>query len=330
MTAQFQPITGIELGTLLSYDESSFRYTNAKGEQTVRWVVFILLLLGALFCLTAFAPAAAGKAGLLWPFAADSKPIVDFAGGLPGQSGSVLTPFLAGVAGVFFLAAVAGLFWKTVPTRWWPMLVIVAVTTSMLLYVLYFGVWMVAPILADTILLWGILTKRWTADSLPARTLRRASFRIHPLMNVPVPWVFILTFLIGLGSQYLAPIIIQSADILLISRIAGIVLTFGGSLLAFSSLGIFRIARTTTVPFETPSKLITTGPYRFSRNPMYVGLTLIYLGVAGIQVQIWPVLLLPLLAIYIHRVVIPVEEVRLREVFGDDYEQYCARVRRWI
>jgi protein-S-isoprenylcysteine O-methyltransferase Ste14 len=53
---------------------------------------------------------------------------------------------------------------------------------------------------------------------------------------------------------------------------------------------------------------------------MYVGLTLLYLGVAVIQVQIWPVLLLPLLAIYIHRIVIPVEEARLREVFGDAYE----------
>src|SRR5262247_723539 len=93
----------------------------------MRWVVFVLLLLGALFSLTAFAPATAGKAGLLRPFAADSKPIVGFVGGLPGQASGIVTSFLAGVAGVFFLAAVAGLFWKTVPTRWWPALVIVAV-----------------------------------------------------------------------------------------------------------------------------------------------------------------------------------------------------------
>jgi len=296
----------------------------------MRWIVFILLLLGALFCLTAFAPAAAGKAGLLWPFAADSKPIVSFVGGLPGQASSIVTTFFAGVAGVFFLAAVTGLFWKAIPTRMWPTLVIVAVATSMLLYVLYFGVWMLAPILADTILLWGVLSKRWTAETLPARALRDDSIRIHPLMNVPVPWVFVLTFLAGLGLHYLTPLTIQSAGILFISRITGMVLTVGGALIAFSSLGIFRAARTTTVPFETPSKLITSGPYRFSRNPMYVGLSLIYLGVAGIQVQIWPVLLLPLLAIYIHRSVIPVEEARLREVFGDAYEQYCARVRRWV
>src|SRR5262245_29110799 len=125
----------------------------------MRWIVFILLLLGALFCLTAFAPASAEKAGLLWPFAADSKPIVGFVGGLPGQASSIVTTFLAGVADVFFLAAVTGLFWKAIPTRMWPTLVIVAVATSMLLYVLYFGVWMLAPILADTILLWVFMSK---------------------------------------------------------------------------------------------------------------------------------------------------------------------------
>src|SRR5262249_17663331 len=149
----------------------------------------------------------------------------------------------------------------------WPALVIVAVATSTSLYVLYFGGWMLAPILADTIFLWGVITKSWTAETLPARRFGSDSLRIHPPLKVPVPWVFILTFLTGLGLQFLAPLIIQSADILLISRIAGIVLTVGGVLIAFSSLGIFRVARTTTVPFETPSKLITSGPYRFSRNP---------------------------------------------------------------
>ncbi len=296
----------------------------------MRWVVFILLLLGALFSLTAFAPAAVGKAGLLWPFAADSKPIVGFVGGLPKESGSVVTPFLAGVAGLFFLAAVVGLFWKAIPIRWWPALVIVAAAASLLLYVLYFGVWMLAPILVNAVLLWGVLTKRWTAEALRVRTRQGDPAHIHPLMNVPVPWVFVLTFLAGLGLQYLVPLTIYSAEVLLISHIAGIVLTAAGVLLAFSSLGIFRAARTTTVPFETPSKLITWGPYRFSRNPMYVSLTLIYLGVAGIQAQIWPLLLLPLTVAYVHWTVIPVEEARLREVFGDAYEQYCAQVRRWI
>jgi len=162
------------------------------------------------------------------------------------------------------------------------------------------------------------------------RTPRVDSARIHPLMSIPVPWTYILTFLAGVGVQQLVPLTIDSANILHIFWLTGIVLTVAGSLLAFSSLGIFRVARTTTVPFEAPSKLITWGPYRFTRNPMYVGLALIYLGVAGIQAQIWPVVLLLLLFIYIDRVVVPVEETRLRDVFRDAYEQYCSRVRRWI
>jgi len=149
-------------------------------------------------------------------------------------------------------------------------------------------------------------------------------------MNVPVPWVFMLTFVAGLGLQRLLPFAIHSANLLLFSRIAGFGLTAGGVLLAFSCLGLFRAARTTTIPFETASRLVTRGPYRFSRNPMYVSLVLTYLGVAGMQAQIWPLLLLPLTVAYLQRTVIPFEEARLREVFGDDYEQYCARVRRWL
>jgi protein-S-isoprenylcysteine O-methyltransferase Ste14 len=63
---------------------------------------------------------------------------------------------------------------------------------------------------------------------------------------------------------------------------------------------------------------------------MYVGLTLAYLGEAGILRQVWPMLLLPLTVAYVNWVVIPVEEGKLTEVFGEEYERYRARVRRWV
>lgn len=66
------------------------------------------------------------------------------------------------------------------------------------------------------------------------------------------------------------------------------------------------------------------------RNPMYVGLTLAYLGEAGMLTQIWPVLFLPLVLIYLNRVVIPLEEQKLTEVFGSAYDDYRRRVHRWI
>ena len=154
----------------------------------MRWAVFMLLLLGALFSLTAFAPAAAGRAGWLWPFAADSRPIADWVGGLPGRPDGAVTSCLAGVAGACFLAAIAGLFWRALPIRWWPRFVVVAVAASLPLHLLYFGTWSIAPILTDAALLGGVLTRRWTAEALPVRALRGTSTRIHPLMNVPVPW----------------------------------------------------------------------------------------------------------------------------------------------
>lgn len=153
---------------------------------------------------------------------------------------------------------------------------------------------------------------------------------IHPVMNIPVPWVFILTYLIGFVVQLYLPIRIDSSATTIVIREVGLTVVGIGIVIAFSALGIFKKRKTTTIPFETPSTLVTAGPYRFTRNPMYVGLTLIYIGVAGARLELWPVIVLPFLLAYIHFVVIPVEERRLAETFGDAYQQYRAGVRRWL
>jgi len=152
---------------------------------------------------------------------------------------------------------------------------------------------------------------------------------MSPLLLIPVPWVFVLTYLLGVLVQRFVPLTMNAPSIL-ISHIAGIVFMTIGVPLAVWSLGIFRTVGTTTVPFETSSKLVTWGPYRFSRNPMYVSLTLIYLGVAGIQAHLWPLLLLPLALAHVRWSVIPLEEKQLLEAFGGAYELYLAKVRRWL
>jgi hypothetical protein len=131
----------------------------------MRYVVLVLLLLGAQFSFTAFAPAE-GKAWFLWPFSNASRPIVSFLGGLPKQGGSVASPALAGIAGSCFLAAAAGLFWSGIPASWWPTLVIVAAVANALLSALFFSTWMVPPIIVDAILLWGVLIQHWTPIAL--------------------------------------------------------------------------------------------------------------------------------------------------------------------
>ena len=75
---------------------------------------------------------------------------------------------------------------------------------------------------------------------------------------------------------------------------------------------------------------MTWGPYRFTRNPMYVGLVLAYLGEAGLLKQIWPVLLLPFTVAYLNWTVIPLEEAKLDEAFHDEFGRYRSRVRRWF
>ena len=154
--------------------------------------------------------------------------------------------------------------------------------------------------------------------------------RISPVMRIPVPWVFILAYLVGFVAQLYLPIPIRSPEIVRIALIAGLIIVVIGVAAAFSALGIFRKRSTTTIPFETPTSLVRSGPYRFTRNPMYVELTLVYLGVAGTRAEIWPVIVLPVILAYLNFIVIPVEERHLEDAFGDAYANYGARVRRWL
>jgi protein-S-isoprenylcysteine O-methyltransferase Ste14 len=149
------------------------------------------------------------------------------------------------------------------------------------------------------------------------------------LMRVPVPWVFVLAYLVGVGLESLRPIIIGPAAAQ-VSTVIGAMLFAVGAATAGWALTIFRRARTTTVPGKRSSALVTWGPYRMTRNPMYVGLILAYIGEAGLLKQIWPLVPLTLVVAYLNWTVIPIEEARLKEAFHDDYEQYRATVRRWL
>ena len=149
-------------------------------------------------------------------------------------------------------------------------------------------------------------------------------------MRIPPPLLFVATFFAGVGLERLAPLVVHSAKIVQPVHVVGIGFLACGVVLALSCVGMFLGARTTIIPFGTASNLVTRGPYRFTRNPMYVSLVFIYIGVAGVQVQVWPLLLLlPPVAI-VNVIVIPFEETRLREVFGSAFVQYCTRVRRWL
>ena len=153
--------------------------------------------------------------------------------------------------------------------------------------------------------------------------------RIPLVVRIPPPLLFVVTFFAGLGLQRLVPLDVP-VSVASVSRPIGIGLVICGALLALSSIGMFLVGRTTIIPHASASRLMTRGPYRWTRNPMYVSLVLVYVGVVGVLAQPWPLLLLPLPVALVNAIVIPVEEARLREIFGDAFQQYCARVRRWI
>ena len=149
------------------------------------------------------------------------------------------------------------------------------------------------------------------------------------LMRIPVPWVFLLAYFVALIPQAYVPIELPPT-LRHVVRIAGFILLSVGVALAVWSLTIFRRQRTTTIPGEQSRTLVTWGPYRFSRNPMYVSLTIAYLGEAGLFGQVWPLVLLAATLVYLNWTVVPIEEARLQETFGAVYDEYRTRVRRWI
>ena len=161
----------------------------------------------------------------------------------------------------------------------------------------------------------------------PSHPLTIMLFRF--LLALPVPWVFVLGYLIGVGLEFVffGRGSSGNSDRL---RVAGAVLFAVGAACAGWAWLIFVRSRTTRVPGEASTTLVTGGPYRLTRNPMYVGLAIAYLGEAGILNQILPVAVLPLVIAYLNWIVIPLEERRLHSVFGDQYQQYRARVRRWL
>lgn len=149
------------------------------------------------------------------------------------------------------------------------------------------------------------------------------------LMRIPVPWVFVLAYLAGMGLESACFGGHFFAGTPRISKVGAVIFLLGGILAAWGWL-IFRRAKTTRLPGQASTKMVTWGPYGFTRNPMYLGLFVAYLGEAGILRQLWPALLLPLVFVFLNWIVIPVEEAKLQEVFGARYREYRMRVRRWL
>jgi protein-S-isoprenylcysteine O-methyltransferase Ste14 len=114
------------------------------------------------------------------------------------------------------------------------------------------------------------------------------------------------------------------------SSVAGLALMLSGIALTLWSVAMFRRAHTTLVPWERVTEIVTTGPFGFSRNPIYLADAIAYLGGSLLIHSWWPPLVLPGVLLVMRRKVVDREERYLTERFGEAYGQYRLRVRRWL
>ncbi len=110
----------------------------------------------------------------------------------------------------------------------------------------------------------------------------------------------------------------------------GAPLILAGILLGLWASQQFDRHGTSIRPFETPHHLLVEGPYRFTRNPIYLGMSLTILGAASISGNLSPFAVVILFIILMDRLFIAHEERQLEDSFGESYRQYRRRVRRWI
>jgi protein-S-isoprenylcysteine O-methyltransferase Ste14 len=114
------------------------------------------------------------------------------------------------------------------------------------------------------------------------------------------------------------------------ANLFGTLFYFVGICFIFPATFEFVKSKNTIITVKPATSLQTTGIYSISRNPMYVGLILIYLGLALQFGNWWTIILLPLLIAIVNYLIILPEERYLMRAFGDDYVHYKKRVRRWI
>lgn len=151
--------------------------------------------------------------------------------------------------------------------------------------------------------------------------------RDHSGVVVPPPLIYFVFLLVGIGLQRYAPLPRLPIGP---GRVFGALLAFLWLALATWSIRRFWAAGTSMIPVRPTTALVIQGPYRYTRNPMYLAMLLLYLGVACWFGLVWPLILAPGLVLAVDLYVIRREERYLQQKFREDYRQYQKRVRRWV
>jgi len=142
-------------------------------------------------------------------------------------------------------------------------------------------------------------------------------------VSVPPPLVFVVAILVG---AFLPGLRLIGAG----SVAAGAVLFVAGLVFGGSAVVLFRRSGQDPKPWLPKTELLGRGPFRFSRNPMYVGFTLLTLGIGGLLSRGWILLLAPVALLALHYLAVLPEERFLTARFGEQYIKYKESVRRYL
>jgi protein-S-isoprenylcysteine O-methyltransferase Ste14 len=148
-------------------------------------------------------------------------------------------------------------------------------------------------------------------------------------VRFPPPLVYLGALLAGLalGALVGRPHFSVADDT---RHLAGMILLVCGFAILLTAIGLFRSAGTPPEPWKASQSFVTDGVYRWTRNPMYLGMALAYAGIALMLDSPIALALLVPVVIVIQREVIAREEAYMESRFGDEYRTYCNRVRRWV
>lgn len=151
----------------------------------------------------------------------------------------------------------------------------------------------------------------------------------HPGVYLPPPLVYVAFFFLSIFIQKNIPINANWQNTIQANVIGWILIIISG-LFIVSALQLFITSRNTLITIRPAKSLQTNGIYSITRNPMYLGLLLLYSGIATFRGNWWTFILIPLLILVLQSYVIRKEELYLNRAFGEEYESYRKRVRRWI
>lgn len=146
-------------------------------------------------------------------------------------------------------------------------------------------------------------------------------------VRFPPPFIYVAVFLVALLVQRLYPVTLLPQGI---RRVVALFCLAAWLVISGSSIALFRRARTSVMPVKPTTAIVTSGPYGWTRNPLYLALLFLYVGIALWFGLFWVVVSAPLAMILVHLYVIPREERYLEHKFGEEYLRYKARVRRWL